>query len=234
MAGGRDAPELYGRHTLEVAPGDGHLGTSSGRPKRRGNRRDGRRKEGELVHTTQGARPRRGGHGDSDRTHPTGESAVINVAEFTLKAVALVVPKRTDDAPVKLVPVILTALPPARRRCSGDPRDCGRIGADGLSDVGTARQLSRTGRPAERRGHGVSACGQHHRGGVGGERGHAGLERDRLSKLGATDREGDRSSRLARITDGDGGGKRHGLAVAAPAGCELDRVVVVDLCSAAR
>jgi hypothetical protein len=44
---------------------------------------------------------------------PTGESAVINVAEFTLKAVALVVPKRTDDAPVKLVPVILTALPPA-------------------------------------------------------------------------------------------------------------------------
>src|SRR5262249_3137507 len=41
-----------------------------------------------------------------------GETAVIEVAEFTVKLLALVKPKRTDVAPVKPVPVMVTVVPP--------------------------------------------------------------------------------------------------------------------------
>jgi len=44
---------------------------------------------------------------------PAGEVAVIWVAELTVKAVAAVPPKFTAVAPVKLVPVMTTLVPPA-------------------------------------------------------------------------------------------------------------------------
>ena len=44
---------------------------------------------------------------------PAGEVAVIEVAELTVKPVAAVAPKVTAVAPVKLVPVIVTVVPPA-------------------------------------------------------------------------------------------------------------------------
>jgi hypothetical protein len=42
-----------------------------------------------------------------------GESAVIEVAELTVKLVALLEPKLTDVAPSRLEPVMVTAVPPA-------------------------------------------------------------------------------------------------------------------------
>ena len=45
---------------------------------------------------------------------PAGEVAVIWVAELTVKVVAAVAPKTTAVAPVKLVPVMVTDVPPAR------------------------------------------------------------------------------------------------------------------------
>ena len=42
-----------------------------------------------------------------------GEVAVMELELFTVKLVAAVVPKVTALAPVKLVPVIVTVLPPA-------------------------------------------------------------------------------------------------------------------------
>jgi hypothetical protein len=44
---------------------------------------------------------------------PAGDVAVIEVAELTVKAVALVAPNFTAVAPVKAVPVIVTDVPPA-------------------------------------------------------------------------------------------------------------------------
>ena len=44
---------------------------------------------------------------------PAGEVAVMDVAELTVKDVALVAPNFTADAPVKLVPVMVTLAPPA-------------------------------------------------------------------------------------------------------------------------
>ena len=44
---------------------------------------------------------------------PGGATAVICVAESTLKLVAAVVPKVTAVAPVRFSPVIVTAVPPA-------------------------------------------------------------------------------------------------------------------------
>jgi len=44
---------------------------------------------------------------------PAGAVAVIWVAEFTVKLVALLAPNLTAVAPSKLVPVITTLLPPA-------------------------------------------------------------------------------------------------------------------------
>jgi hypothetical protein len=43
---------------------------------------------------------------------PAGEVAVIEVAELTVKPVAGVAPNVTAVAPVKLVPVIVTEVPP--------------------------------------------------------------------------------------------------------------------------
>ena len=42
-----------------------------------------------------------------------GAVAVIDVTELTVKAVAFVAPKRTAAAPVRLVPVMETEVPPA-------------------------------------------------------------------------------------------------------------------------
>lgn len=44
---------------------------------------------------------------------PAGATAVIWVALFTINDVAATVPKRTDAAPLKLVPVMVTLVPPA-------------------------------------------------------------------------------------------------------------------------
>jgi hypothetical protein len=44
---------------------------------------------------------------------PAGETAVIEVSEMTLKLVALVEPNLTALAPVTLVPVMVTEVPPA-------------------------------------------------------------------------------------------------------------------------
>ena len=46
-------------------------------------------------------------------TWPSGEEAVIWVAELTVKLAALVVPNLTPLAPVRLVPVMVTVVPPA-------------------------------------------------------------------------------------------------------------------------
>jgi len=43
---------------------------------------------------------------------PAGEVAVIDVALLTVKLVALLAPNFTAVAPVKLVPVIVTDVPP--------------------------------------------------------------------------------------------------------------------------
>ena len=44
---------------------------------------------------------------------PAGAVAVTWVAEFTIKPVAAVVPNLTPVAPVRLVPVMVTEVPPA-------------------------------------------------------------------------------------------------------------------------
>jgi hypothetical protein len=44
---------------------------------------------------------------------PAGEVAVMEESEFTMKLVAGVEPKLTAVAPVKLVPAIVTLVPPA-------------------------------------------------------------------------------------------------------------------------
>ena len=43
---------------------------------------------------------------------PAGEVAVIEVAELTVKAVAAVLPNLTAEAAVRLLPVIVTLVPP--------------------------------------------------------------------------------------------------------------------------
>jgi len=49
-----------------------------------------------------------------------GETAVIDVAEFTVTEAALVDPKSTDVAPVNPVPVIVTLVPPAAGPAFGE------------------------------------------------------------------------------------------------------------------
>jgi hypothetical protein len=44
---------------------------------------------------------------------PAGDVAVIEVAELTVKLVAFVAPNFTAVAPVRLVPVMATEVPPA-------------------------------------------------------------------------------------------------------------------------
>jgi len=50
---------------------------------------------------------------------PAGAVAVIWVAEFTTTFVAAFAPKRTDVAPVRFVPVIVTTVPPATGPLAG-------------------------------------------------------------------------------------------------------------------
>jgi hypothetical protein len=49
-----------------------------------------------------------------------GDTAVIEVDEFTVKLLAAVAPNMTALAPVKFVPVIVTAVPPAAEPLSGE------------------------------------------------------------------------------------------------------------------
>ena len=58
--------------------------------------------------------PPGGGDRDVDGARcPAGEVAVIEVALLTVKVVAAVAPNFTAVAPVKLVPVMVTEVPPA-------------------------------------------------------------------------------------------------------------------------
>jgi len=50
---------------------------------------------------------------------PAGDVAVIDVAELTVKPVAETAPNVTAVAPVKLVPVIVTVVPPVAGPCMG-------------------------------------------------------------------------------------------------------------------
>jgi hypothetical protein len=52
-------------------------------------------------------------------TDPGGENAVTDVAEFTLKLEAELVPNSTAVAPHRLLPVMITADPPAVVPVSG-------------------------------------------------------------------------------------------------------------------
>lgn len=47
------------------------------------------------------------------RVGPAGETAVIEVAELTLKLAALFVPNLTAVTPAKFAPVMVTEVPPA-------------------------------------------------------------------------------------------------------------------------
>jgi hypothetical protein len=51
---------------------------------------------------------------------PAGAVAVICVALFTVKLAAGAAPKRTAVAPVRLVPVMVTVLPPAVAPLAGE------------------------------------------------------------------------------------------------------------------
>lgn len=53
---------------------------------------------------------------------PAGITAVICVVEFTVKLLAALPPNRTEVAPVKFVPVIVTEVPPAgqTQQCKDD------------------------------------------------------------------------------------------------------------------
>jgi hypothetical protein len=44
---------------------------------------------------------------------PAGAMATMAVSEITVKLTAAVVPKLTDEAPVKALPVMVTTVPPA-------------------------------------------------------------------------------------------------------------------------
>ena len=54
---------------------------------------------------------------------PAGLVAVIALSLTTVKLVAAVVPKCTTVAPERLVPVIVTGVPPAAGRCRDQARD---------------------------------------------------------------------------------------------------------------
>ena len=51
---------------------------------------------------------------------PAGEVAVIEVAPLTVTAVALVAPNFTAVAPEKLLPVMVTLVPPVARPLDGE------------------------------------------------------------------------------------------------------------------
>ena len=75
---------------------------------------------GELVGGQVAEVPPGGGHRDVDRAGgPAGAVAVIEVAELTVTLVAAVVPNLTAVAPARLVPVMVTVVPPAPGPRSG-------------------------------------------------------------------------------------------------------------------
>lgn len=49
----------------------------------------------------------------TEPAEPAGEIAVMLVAEFTVTLSAAVVPKETEEALVKLLPMMVTEVPPA-------------------------------------------------------------------------------------------------------------------------
>ena len=69
---------------------------------------------------------------------PAGETAVIWVAELTVKLVASVPPNVTDVAPVRFVPVMMTDVPPAAGPDVGARPVIGRCG-----DVGEVADRGR-------------------------------------------------------------------------------------------
>src|SRR5437879_2032054 len=63
---------------------------------------------------------------------PAGDVAVIELAEFTLKLAALAEPNLTLETSLKLVPVIVTAVPPAEGPLLGlTPTTDGAAGGGG-------------------------------------------------------------------------------------------------------
>ena len=54
---------------------------------------------------------------------PVGDTAVIEVSEFTVKELAAILPKETLRALVKLEPVIVTVVPPVVRPVLGEIPD---------------------------------------------------------------------------------------------------------------
>ncbi len=68
---------------------------------------------------------------------PAGETAVIEVAELTVKLVAAVEPKRTAVAPVKLVPVMVTEVPPVE----GPDTGLNALTVGAVGDAGVLLQL---------------------------------------------------------------------------------------------
>ena len=108
----------------------------------------------------------------STSPEPAGEVAVIEVAELTVKLVALVVPNFTAVAPVRFVPVIVTAVPP------GAGPDVGEIDVTaGRHDVSELVRGQRRRRAAGRRHADIDgACagwrgGRDLRGGIDSEAG---------------------------------------------------------------
>ena len=74
----------------------------------------GRRGNDELEAARRGGRPAGGGDRDLDCARPRADLvlAVILLVLVTVNDVAAVVPNLTDVAPVKLVPVMVTVVPP--------------------------------------------------------------------------------------------------------------------------
>ena len=112
VAGGR--AELHGGRAGEVGAGDRHRCSAGDRTARRRDRCHRRRAEiAELVRRRSRRRAARGRHLDVDYAGAGRDVAVIEVAELTVKLVAVVPPNVTAVAPVKSVPVIVTTVPPA-------------------------------------------------------------------------------------------------------------------------
>ena len=77
---------------------------------------------------------------------PAGAVAVMEVALLTVKVVAAVAPKATAVAPVKLVPVMVTEVPPAAGPEVGLTRGDGGEGRDDVGEL--VRSAGGRGAPA--------------------------------------------------------------------------------------
>lgn len=69
---------------------------------------------------------------------PAGDSAVIDVAELTVKPTASVGPKSTDVAPVRLAPLMVTVVPPAAGPLAGDTLVTNGAGPAGVANTHAA------------------------------------------------------------------------------------------------